>query len=186
LSGKLKITDKMKVSLTPFKLSITAKNIAKLDEHEKMLESLENQKKAQVKMKQFKEAKKTKDLIDMKNEYKTKTTKEIEMLKQLIADNEQRLESAKKKLSKQEAKKVEIEKELRGLEITVVNLLLNESEHFSKEIDLYGAHVLYRSTVTDPSLYVTAESNPTDSMCAVSISESEQNELGKLSIFTIM
>jgi chromosome segregation ATPase len=172
----------MKVSLTPFKLSITAKNIAKLDEHEKMLESLENQKKAQVKMKQFKEAKKTKDLIDMK----TKTTKEIEMLKQLIADNEQRLESAKKKLSKQEAKKVEIEKELRGLEITVVNLLLNESEHFSKEIDLYGAHVLYRSTVTDPSLYVTAESNPTDSMCAVSISESEQNELGKLSIFTIM
>lgn len=153
--------------------------MSKLDEHERMLESLENQKKTQVKIKSFKDAKKTKDLIDMKNEKREKVVKEIEEFRQLIAENEQRLDASKKKFSKLEIKKVDMEKELREHEIRVVNLLLSESEYFGKEVDLYSTHKLYRSTLTDPKLYVTADSRPSESMLDISNLESEQNESGK-------
>lgn len=70
----------------------------KIEEHDKMIEKLESDKKVQLVNKNFKECKKIKDLIDLKNSKKAKILTEIEEFKIAISDAEENLEKANKTL----------------------------------------------------------------------------------------
>jgi hypothetical protein len=61
-----------------------------------MIEKLENDKKTYVQNKNFKDAKKTKDFISMKQEKKEKVIKENEEFKEAIAIAEENVEKTKR------------------------------------------------------------------------------------------
>lgn len=74
---------------------LLANDYRKVEEHERMIEKFESEKKTLAKTKNFKEAQKTKMLIEMKEKKKEIVLQEIEDFKLLIETSEKRLEEVK-------------------------------------------------------------------------------------------
>ena len=72
-----------------------AKDVNKVEEHDRLIEKLEEDKHTLVKNKNFKEAGKTKDLINLKVKKKNNVLQEIEDFKAILADSEKKLQKAK-------------------------------------------------------------------------------------------
>ncbi|CAI2376785.1 unnamed protein product [Moneuplotes crassus] len=121
----------------------------KVEEHERMIETLESEKKTLAKKKNFKEAQRTKRLIEMKEKKKETVLQEIEDFKLLIETSEKRLEEVKLREKKlvggganidEEEDKSKVATQLKEQELAVVKYLQRESTKFDQRVNFYTSN----------------------------------------------
>jgi uncharacterized UPF0160 family protein len=122
-----------------------------------MIEKLEAEKKAQAQNKKFKEAKRTKDLINLKQSKKLKVQEEIEDFKKCIEAAEENLDKAKRTLNKLNEKKEVAEKELEEVELKILELLQNEQKQLKAGVSLLEVEQEPQTCQETPATTLTEE-----------------------------